>query len=64
MVFNIETRGSGDWSWFQDLILHVSYFDGDNLVLHPGGESLVEPEVVPPLHRHEVPKPLIKRRVP
>ena len=35
-----------------------------NLVLHPGGESLVEPEVVPPFHRHEVPKPLIKRRVP
>ena len=39
-------------------------FDGNNLVLHPGGEPLVEPEVVPPLHRHEVPKPLIKSRVP
>ena len=32
-------------------------FEGDNLVLHPGGESLVEPEVVPPLHCHEVTEP-------
>ena len=29
-----------------------------NLVLHPGSESLIEPKVVPPFHRHQVAKPL------
>ena len=29
-------------------------FEGNNLVLHPGGEPLVEPEMCPPLHGDEV----------
>ncbi len=32
---------------------------GDGLVLHPGGEALVEPEVVPPLHGDHVAEPLV-----
>ena len=28
-------------------------------VRHPGGEGLVQPDVVPPLHRHEVAEPLV-----
>jgi hypothetical protein len=27
--------------------------------LHPRGEALVEPQVVPPVHRHQVTKPLV-----
>jgi len=32
---------------------------GDDLVGHPGGEGLVEPQVVPPGHRHQVAEPLV-----
>ena len=32
---------------------------GHGLVLHPGGEALVEPDVVPPLHGHQVAEPLV-----
>ena len=36
---------------------------GDGLVLHPGGEALVEPEVVPPLHGDHVAEPLVRHLV-
>ena len=29
-------------------------------VLHKGGEPLVQPEVRPPLHRHQIPEPLMR----
>lgn len=32
--------------------------DVDGNELHELGKTLVEPQVVPPLHRHQVPKPL------
>jgi hypothetical protein len=32
---------------------------GHDLVGHPGGEGLVQPEVVPPPHRHPVAEPLV-----
>mmetsp|Transcript_29861 Transcript_29861/g.69013 ORF Transcript_29861/g.69013 Transcript_29861/m.69013 type:complete len:206 (-) Transcript_29861:519-1136(-) len=33
------------------------------VVLHPAGEALVEPEVVPPRHRHQVAEPLVSKLV-
>ena len=35
----------------------------DDLVGHPGGERLVEPQVVPPHHRHQVAEPLVRQLV-
>ncbi len=35
----------------------------DDLVRHPGGEGLVQPQVVPPLHGDEVPEPLVRELV-
>src|ERR1039458_3024824 len=35
------------------LRMHV----GNGLVLHPRGKALVEPDVIPPLHRHQVAEP-------
>ena len=35
----------------------------DDLVGHPGGERLVEPQVVPPGHRHQVAEPLVRQLV-
>ena len=35
----------------------------DDLVGHPGGERLVEPQIVPPRHRHPVPEPLVRELV-
>ena len=35
----------------------------DDLVGHPGGERLVEPQVVPPDHRHQVAEPLVRELV-
>ena len=32
---------------------------GDRLVLHPGGEAFVEPDVVPPLHGDQIAEPLV-----
>ena len=29
------------------------------LAAHPGGESFVQPEIVPPGHRHEIAEPLV-----
>ena len=31
----------------------------DGVVLHEGGEALVEPEVAPPVHGHQVTEPLV-----
>ncbi len=33
------------------------------LVLHPGGEAFVEPEVIPPLHGDHVAEPLVRHLV-
>jgi len=38
------------------LELRVDHVNGDEL--HELGEALVEPQVVPPLHGDQVPKPL------
>ena len=35
----------------------------DGLVAHPGGEALVEPQVVPPLHCHQVSEPHVRHLV-
>ena len=35
----------------------------DGLVLHPGGEAFVEPDVVPPLHGDEIAEPLVRHFV-
>ena len=35
----------------------------DDLVGHPRGERLVQPEVVPPRHRHQVAEPLVRELV-
>ena len=35
----------------------------DDLVGHPGGERLVQPQVVPPHHRHQVAEPLVRELV-
>lgn len=39
---------------------HVQLWVGDvqRNELHEFGETLIEPQVVPPLHRHQVAKPL------
>ena len=34
----------------------------DRNKLHEAGKSLIEPQVVPPLHRHQVPKPLDRKK--
>ena len=44
-----------------DLPLGIQRIGG--LVSHPGREALVEPEVVPPGHRHEVAKPHVRHLV-
>jgi len=31
----------------------------DGLVLHPGGETLVEPQIIPPRHGDEITEPLV-----
>ena len=36
---------------------------GERLVGHPRGESFVQPDVVPPRHRHEVAEPLVRHLV-
>lgn len=36
--------------------LWVGEVEGNKL--HELGKTLIEPQVVPPLHRHQVPKPL------
>ena len=36
---------------------------GERLVGHPGREAFVQPEVVPPLHRHEIAEPLVRHLV-
>ena len=36
---------------------------GERLVLHPGREALVQPDVVPPGHRHEIAEPLVRHLV-
>lgn len=36
---------------------------GDDDVLHEAGEALVEPQLVPPLHRHQVAEPLVRQLV-
>ena len=32
---------------------------GERTAFHPVGEALVQPDVVPPLHRHEIAEPLV-----
>lgn len=38
--------------------LQLRVGDAERNILHELGETLVEPEVIPPLHRHQVTKPL------
>ena len=35
----------------------------ERLVRHPGREAFVQPDVVPPLHRHEIAEPLVRHLV-
>ena len=44
-----------------DVVLGVQRVCGE--VLHEAGTALVEPEVGPPLHGHQVPEPLVGRLV-
>lgn len=39
---------------------HMQLWVGDveRNILHELGKTLIEPQVVPPLHRHQVPEPL------
>ena len=52
-------------SWRPDLVENLhGRVDGINAqVLHEGGETLVEIQVIPPLHSHQVPKPLVTNLV-
>lgn len=40
--------------------LWVGEVEGNKL--HELGKTLIEPQVVPPLHRHQVPKPLYTKQ--
>jgi hypothetical protein len=51
-------HGGGD-ELVPDPVLRVEYVRGE--VLHEAGEALVEPEVGPPLHGHQVAEPLVGR---
>ena len=50
---------NGDDLRYMPLRMH----GGNGLVLHPGGEAFVEPDVVPPLHGHQVAEPLVSHLV-
>ncbi len=53
-------HGGGD-ELVPDPVLGVEHVRGE--VLHEAGEALVEPEVGPPLHGHQVAEPLVGRLV-
>ncbi len=59
----IEVQGAvhADGDSLIDVPLGMHRSDG--LVLHPGGEAFVEPDVVPPLHGHQVAEPLVRHFV-
>ena len=44
-----------------DVPLGVHRFDG--LILHPCGKAFVQPDVIPPLHRDQIAKPLMRHLV-
>lgn len=55
-----------DTSQFPELSSHHMQLwvgDVERNILHELGKTLIEPQVVPPLHRHQVPEPLHRRTV-
>ena len=48
---------------FVDRHVPVGVRGGERLVRHPRGESLVQPDVVPPRHRDEIAEPLMRHLV-